>query len=307
MVANEMESISFLRSINQNETIENAAAKIRGSLGLSENWTRSCKDVEECFRKLRQAADYMGILVFLNGIVGTNTHRPLDHQEFRGFVLADEYAPLIFINGNDTKTAQLFTLVHELVHLALGESGLFNFRNLDIGQNETERRCNKIAAEVLVPHVIFESAWKKYSSETPLTQVVSELAKFFRVSRLVIARLALDRQLITRKRFFVYYEKSKTDWEFLKEKKKAEGRNNGDYYNTTGSRLSRRFSEAIPYFFPYQLRYAAVTETSYKHGKDMAQALAGHTSATMTDNYDRSQLRKREKLARKRKNPFVKK
>jgi len=245
MIANEMEPIAFYRSIGQNETIETAAAKIRNSLGLSKNWTQSCKDTDDCFRRLRQAADHLGILVFLNGIVDTNPHRPLDYQEFRGFVLADEHAPLIFVNGNDTKTAQLFTLAHELVHLALGESGLFNFRNLDVEQNENERRCNRITAEILVPSVIFESAWKNYSPDAPLVHVLVELARSFRVSRLVVARLALDRQLISRKRFLVFYERSRVEWEFLKEKRKAEGRKGGDYYNTTGSRLSRRFSEAV--------------------------------------------------------------
>ena len=65
--------------------------------------------------------------------------------------------------------------------------------------------------------------------------------------------------------------------------------------------------EQIPHWFPYQLRHAAVTITSLEHGKDAAQALAGHTSSKMTEVYDHSQLRKRERLARKRKNPFVKK
>jgi len=65
-------------------------------------------------------------------------------------------------------------------------------------------------------------------------------------------------------------------------------------------------NEKIPNFFPYQLRHAAITVTSFEHGVDAAQALAGHRSPAMTENYDHSQLRKRERLAKKRKNPFVK-
>jgi integrase len=64
--------------------------------------------------------------------------------------------------------------------------------------------------------------------------------------------------------------------------------------------------EKIPHWFPYQLRHSAITNISLERGKDMAQALAGHTSSKMTDNYDHSQLKKRERLAKKRKNPFKK-
>ena len=65
--------------------------------------------------------------------------------------------------------------------------------------------------------------------------------------------------------------------------------------------------EKIPKFHPYQLRHAAITKTSFENGKDAAQALAGHTSSKMTETYDHSQLKKWEWLARKRKNPFIKK
>ena len=240
-LADEILPVEFVGSVSKHETIETAATQVQKNLGLPDNWNQGCKTSEDCFRTLRQAADQRGILVFLNGTAHGNPHRPLDHQEFRGFVLVDDYAPLIFINSNDTKTAQLFTLAHELVHLALGESGLFNLRNLEAGQNQLEIQCNKIAAEFLVPSARFNVAWKKQQPENR----IDGLARIFGVSPLVIARRAFDLKFITKDYFFAFYQKYKANWEFLKEKKKAEGQSGGDFYVTTNSRLSRCFSQAI--------------------------------------------------------------
>ena len=203
-LADEVGPVEFVGSISKFETIETAAIQIQNNLGLQADWQQDCKKTEDYFLKLRQAADQQGILVFINGTVGGNTRRPLGHREFRGFVLLDQYAPLVFINANDAKAAQLFTLAHELVHLAFGVSGLFNLRNFVVGQDELEIRCNKIAAEFLVPSSRFKIAWKEHSSGEPIV----ELARRFGVSRLVIARRALDHNFMSRDDFFAFYHKN---------------------------------------------------------------------------------------------------
>src|SRR5690606_23963375 len=92
-----------------------------------------------------------GILVMRNGVVGNNTHRPLSVEEFRGFAIADEFAPLIFINGADYLSAQMFTLAHELVHVFVNASGISNLQDTYSSNNAIERFCNQVAAELLVP------------------------------------------------------------------------------------------------------------------------------------------------------------
>jgi len=81
------------------------------------------------------------------GIVGSNTHRPLSVQQFRGFAISNPIAPLIFINGKDALAAQIFTFAHEIAHIWLGSTGISNVQigRRDYGTDRaTEIACNKL-------------------------------------------------------------------------------------------------------------------------------------------------------------------
>ena len=187
---------------------------------------------------LRRAAEAAGILVVINGVVGNNTHQPLNPQEFRGFVLCDAYAPLVFINGADAKSAQMFTLAHELAHLWLGKDGLFNLLDLETSADEVEKFCNRVAAEVLIPTAELSDCWPVESRKPEPFQA---LAKRFKVSPLVAARRALDAGLITRADFFQFIKAYQED-----ERRRAAKRSpGGDFYKTQETRIGRRFGIAV--------------------------------------------------------------
>lgn len=110
---------------NQNDTIA-FANYVCNILSLKDDWRKDCNSATDLFRKLRKAISDSGTIVMLNGVVGNNTHRPLDIHEFRAFAIVDDIVPLIFINNNDSENGKLFSLIHEFAHICLGESSLFN-------------------------------------------------------------------------------------------------------------------------------------------------------------------------------------
>lgn len=109
------------------------AAAMRRALGVSAGWADVHGTWSDALGGLRNRIEAVGIIVVVNGVVGNNNFRKLDPEEFRGFVLTDEYAPLIFVNGADGKAAQMFTLVVRLI----AREAFFSFYN---EYSEYERR-----------------------------------------------------------------------------------------------------------------------------------------------------------------------
>lgn len=168
-------------------------------------------------------------------------HRPLDPDEFRGFVLCDPLAPVVFVNDADTKSARIFTLAHELAHVWLGLDGVFNLDQMMPAREDTERYCNRVAAEFLIPAYKLTERWGEARS---LERPFHAVARWFKVSPVVAARRALDLNLITKPEFFRFYEQDREDWLRQKaaDRKKSSG---GNFYATQDIRLGRRFSAAI--------------------------------------------------------------
>lgn len=138
-------------------------------------------------------------MAVINGVVGNDTRRQLSVDEFRGFALSDPYAPLIFVNGRDAKSAQMFTLAHELAHIWLGREGISGFETLFPGGEDVEEWCNKAAAEFLIPAKELRLKWNELKRTEDRFEV---LARHFKVSPIVAGRRAVDLKLISRDEFF---------------------------------------------------------------------------------------------------------
>jgi len=176
-------------------------------------------------------------MVMLSGVVGSNNHRALDPEEFRGFALADALAPLVFINGADTKAAQIFTLAHELAHVWLGESAVSDATLATAPGQAVEIWCNRVAAELLVP---IAELRKELSRGCDPLESVGALARTFKVSTLVVLRRLLDAEYISRHQFQQAYGAEVQRLTALSRSSRG-----GDFYLTQASRLSRRFARAV--------------------------------------------------------------
>ncbi|MDW8313316.1 MAG: XRE family transcriptional regulator, partial [Burkholderiales bacterium] len=214
------------------------AEAMRNLLGLAPHWAESEPTWESALRRLRDRIEAAGILVVFNGVVGNNTHRKLDPEEFRGFALVDEHAPLIFVNAADFKAAQMFTLMHELAHVFTGSSGVSNFEALEPTPHKAEQFCNRAAAEFLVPAVDLRKAWEKTS---PRDDRFNLLARQFKVSSLVVARRALDLALVDRETFFTFYG----TWQRDERRKQRRAQDGGNFWNSQNVRIGRRFGAAV--------------------------------------------------------------
>lgn len=228
--------LDFVGSARRTDDVVATAERIRTALGFRVEERRELSTWTDALRRFIEQADAVGVLVMVSSVVGSNNRRKLDPAEFRGFALSDPMAPLVFINGADTKAAQMFTLAHELAHLWLGESALSDVGPVTAPLNEIERWCNAVAAELLVPLQALKVSLRPREA---LRETLDRLAREFKVSTLVILRRLYDAGRLTREQLNVEYE---AELARLREIPRGRG---GDYYLTTAARVGRRFAGAV--------------------------------------------------------------
>lgn len=228
--------LDFVGLLRLQDDVVTAAARITETLDFDvpsrgSSWSNA-------LRKLIEQAEAIGVLVMINGVVGNNTHRKLDPKEFRGFAISDPVAPLVFVNGADTKAAQIFTLMHELVHLWLGQSAVTDVEVGSLKGNPLEKWCNQVAAEVLVP---ISALQQSYTAQMDLTGGLKRLAAEFKVSTLVVLRRIRDAGFLDETSYWnAFHAELERVLEIV-----GDAGSGGNFYNTQPLRVSRRFASAV--------------------------------------------------------------
>ena len=229
-------ALEFVGSAHPDDDVSEIAAHMRHALGLDLEERRRLTTWTDALRRFIAQADALGVLVMVSGVVGSNNRRRLNPQEFRGFALVDPIAPLVFVNGADTKAAQMFTLAHELAHVWLGQSAVSDAEARAAPEQRIERWCNQVAAELLVPQAVLQD---EFDEHVDLQLEVDRLARRFKVSTLVILRRIHDAGYLARDELWAAYD---AELDRLRALPRGSG---GDFYLTLGARVSKRFARAI--------------------------------------------------------------
>ena len=230
--------LDFIGSVSISTDPVAVAESMGRTLNLSLTERQQLPSWEDALRQLILKVEEAGVMVMTSSIVGNNSRRTLRVEEFRGFALADALAPLVFINGADSKAAQMFTLMHELAHLWLGESGISNIETGRLPGQHTERWCNAIAAEFLMP---MQAIHEAYRADQSLSEEVTRLARIFKVSTLVALRRVFDAGFIDQEQLWQHY---RTELAHIQTRSQR-SIGGGDFYRSLGARASKRFARAL--------------------------------------------------------------
>jgi Zn-dependent peptidase ImmA (M78 family) len=241
--------LSFVGRFSTKDSVVDVATNMRSVLGVNSDFRQQCRSWDQFLRLLIRQVESKGILVMRTGVLGYSHRDRLDAEEFQGFAVSDPFAPVVFINDEDAKAAQIFTLAHELAHIWIGETGISNARiadrNLaDLGK--IERFCNQVAAEFLVPERSFNISWQPSRTDRMNLQRVQ---RHFWVSSLVALRRAYDLKKINYTDFKVAidseYAKFRAIQKAKNEKEKDRKRPIITFWATFKQRNSVLFSDTL--------------------------------------------------------------
>lgn len=208
-----------------------AANKIRTYLNITLENQSSWKSSDAALKVWRNAVEEVGIYVFKHSF---------KQKSISGFCLSHAEFPIIYLNNSTTKTRQIFSLFHELSHLLLSQNSITKLDTSYIAQlpkkeQNIEKFCNALAAEILVPESDFS---KQLRNTKSISEVfVSNLAKRYHVSREVVLRRMLDRDLVSQQ----FYETKSKQWADEVET----GGTGGDYYATQASYLGDHYLSLV--------------------------------------------------------------
>jgi Zn-dependent peptidase ImmA (M78 family)/transcriptional regulator with XRE-family HTH domain len=229
----EAERLVFVNSARMSSGVDRLVRSIHETLGVTLEQFRAEKSVTDAFAVLRAGAEKAGVFVLLMGNLGTH-HTDIDVRIFRGFALADDVAPFVVINEKDSRAAWSFTLLHELAHIWLGQTGISGYDS----EADVERFCDSVAARFLLAPAELEQIHVSARDLTELKEHVSVFAGERNLSRKMVAYNLLRSNAITRS---IYVRLSEAfDNDRISQKKDQDVSEGGpNYYTVRAHRIGQ--------------------------------------------------------------------
>ena len=267
-----IDPLDYVGSYEISSSYLHIANAIRRTCDLPIDWNLKPRNNREAIKFLHSKVAENGILLFKNGVVLNNTRRTLDLEEFRAFVLIDEYAPLIFINTQDALTAQLFSICHELAHIWLGQAEILN-DYADTRKNQyvnvkLERLANRVASELLMPKEQIPALFENDFSLDKIEQVAKQL----KISQQVVVISLYNEKFISKTSSNKLYDDILQNVETALEERKLT-RPGGDYYNTYLYNIDQNFFNLVS-------TQAAEGNLSYTDAYSLLNIKSGKTFST---------------------------
>ena len=216
----EAEPLAFVGSHRMEDGTAAALASLRTLLKVDLADFRKQRNATAAFGLLRAGAENAGVFVLLMGNLGTH-HTDIDTAIFRGFTIADDIAPFVVINHHDARPAWSFTLLHELTHLILGQTGVSGAR----AENDIERFCNDVASEFLLPQE--DSKELEFADSVTFEEIVARINRFsdeMKVSRTMVAYKSWRGGGIQRETFNRLSNLFRSEWLAEREERREQAR-----------------------------------------------------------------------------------
>ena len=169
--ADEAEPLPFIGSMDRQQSVTAVVASIRETLGFDRQAFRGKTQLRGSFAYLRGLTEDCGIFILLVDNLGS-WHSTISTEAFRGFAVADDIAPFVVVNANDSPGAWSFTLVHELAHLWIGTTGVSG----GAAERNIEKFCNDVASELLLPKA--EIGALTITEATPFADAMAQITEF---------------------------------------------------------------------------------------------------------------------------------
>ena len=246
LIKKKEKKLEFAGKFNINNSSDLVAKDIRKTLGIG-----TIPTGQKPLKYWIEKAESKRIFVSLSS--NFHTRLKLDSDIFKGFVIADKYAPFIFLNSDDWDHGQLFTLLHELAHIWIGVSGISNETEINSvntpGIHPVEKFCNEVAVKALLPDAELTTLLPK--QEVLTFKNISRLSRKFGVSNIAFINRAYTIHLIDDDKFNSLRKDANSTWKdfLLKESQKKKSSGGPNYYIMQLRRSSKAFANIVMDFY----------------------------------------------------------